>query len=101
MWLKKQLSDYGVESKETPILCDNTSAIAITQNPILHSRTKHIDIRHHFIREHVEKKNVRIEYVSTESQLADILTKPLAEARFTQLRAELGMIEMIIQSNDK
>ena len=94
LWMKQQLSDYDVEAKETPIFCDNTSAIAITQNPVLHSRTKHIDVRFYFIRDHVEKKNVRIEYVGTEKQLADIFTKPLNEARFIQLKTELGMIEM-------
>ena len=94
LWMKQQLSDYDVEAKETPIFCDNTSAIAITQNPVLHSRTKHIDVRFHFIRDHIEKKNVRIEYVCTEKQLADIFTKPLNEARFIQLKTELGMIEM-------
>ena len=94
LWMKQQLSDYDVEAKETPIFCDNTSAIAITQNPVLHSRTKHIDVRFHFIRDHVEKKNMRIEYVCTEKQLADIFTKPLNEARFIKLKTELGMIEM-------
>ena len=94
LWMKQQLSDYDVEAKETPTFCDNTSAIAITQNPVLHSRTKHIDVRFHFIRDHVKKKNVRIEYVCTEKQLADIFTKPLNEARFIQLKTELGMIEM-------
>ena len=94
LWMKQQLSDYDVKAKETPIFCDNTSAIAITQNPVLHSRTKHIDVRFHFIRDHVEKKNVTIEYVCTEKQLADIFTKPLNEARFIQLKTELGMIEI-------
>ena len=94
LWMKQQLCDYDVEAKEIPIFCDNTSAIAITQNPVLHSRTKHIDVRYHFIRDHVEKKNVRIEYVRTEKQIADIFTKPLSEARFMELRNELGMIEM-------
>ena len=94
LWMKQQLSDYDVEAKEIPIFCDNTSAIAITQNPVLHSRTKHIDVRYHFIRDHVEKKNVRIEYVRTEKQIADIFTKPLSETRFMELRTELGMLEM-------
>ena len=94
LWMKQQLSDYDVQAKEIPIFCDNTSAIAITQNPVLHSRTKHIDVRYHFIRDHVEKKSVQIEYVRTEKQIADIFTKTLSEARFMELRNELGMIEM-------
>jgi len=94
LWMKQQLMDYGVECKEVKIMCDNTSAIAITQNPVLHSRTKHIDIKYHFIRDHVEKKDITLEYVATEEQLADIFTKALCENRFSQLRLELGMIEL-------
>ncbi|MEQ5167072.1 Ty1/Copia family ribonuclease HI, partial [Citrobacter youngae] len=94
LWMMQQLKDYGVTAKEVSIMCDNTSTIAITQNPMLHSRTKHIDIKYHFIRDHVEKKDIKLEYVNTEDQLADILTKPLVEARFSTLRHELGMIEM-------
>ena len=94
LWMKQQLLDYGVECKEVKIMCDNTSAIAITQNPVLHSRTKHIDIKYHFIRDHVEKKDITLEYVATEEQLADIFTKALCENRFSQLRLELGMIEL-------
>ena len=53
LWIKNQLNDYGVVVNKIPIFCDNTSAIAISNNPVQHSRTKHIDIRYHFIREHV------------------------------------------------
>ncbi|XP_073137667.1 secreted RxLR effector protein 161-like [Henckelia pumila] len=81
LWIQQQLRDYGVNSSESPIFCDNTSAIAITYNPVLHSRTKHIDIRHHFIRDHVQKKDVRLEHVSTDLQVADIFTKPLPDAK--------------------
>ncbi len=59
-----------------PINCDNTSAISITKNLVQHSRTKHIDVRHHFIRDHVEKGDVSISFISTDLQLADIFTKP-------------------------
>ena len=64
--MKQQLSDYIVFPKDVPILCDNNSAIAITQNPVHHSKTKHIDIKHHFIRDHDEKKDVRLEWISTD-----------------------------------
>ncbi|KAK9676001.1 hypothetical protein RND81_11G047100 [Saponaria officinalis] len=92
LWLKQQLRDYGVDVGCIPILCDNTSAIIIYKNPAQHSRTKHIEIRHHFIRDHVEKGNIRLEFCSTEKQWADILTKPLARERFETLRLEIGLI---------
>ncbi|XP_019179616.1 PREDICTED: uncharacterized protein LOC109174842 [Ipomoea nil] len=94
LWMTHQLKDYGINAREVSIKCDNTSAIAITHNPVLHSRTKHIDIKYHFIRDHVERKDISLEYVNTGDQLADILTKPLSEARFSTLRHEIGMIEM-------
>ncbi|KAK6149303.1 hypothetical protein DH2020_016828 [Rehmannia glutinosa] len=94
LWMRQQLRDYEIEEKEIPIMCDNTSAFAITQNPVLHSRTKHIDVRYHFIRDHVEKKDITLEYISTDKQLADIFTKPLCESRFEELKHELGLIEL-------
>ncbi|KAK6117999.1 hypothetical protein DH2020_048254 [Rehmannia glutinosa] len=93
LWMRQRMRDYEVEEKEIPIMCDNTSAIAITQNLVLHSRTKHIDVRYHFIRDHVEKKDIILEYTSTDQQLADIFTKPLCESRFEELKHELGLIE--------
>ena len=94
LWIQQQLRDYGISAKKTPIFCDNTSAIAITQNPKFHSRTKHIDIRHHFIRDHVEKSDIEVVKVGTEDQLADIFTKPLPDNRFAMLRYNLGLIEL-------
>lgn len=75
-----------------PILkVDNKSAIALAKNPVHHERSKHIDTRYHFIREHVEKGSVRLEYVKTENQLADILTKPLGRQRFHELKEKIGV----------
>ena len=93
LWIQQQLRDYGVEAGESPIFCDNTSAIAITYNPVLHSRTKHIDVQHHFIRDHVSKKHIRLEYVPTESQVADIFTKALPEDKYSKFRNSLGLLE--------
>ena len=67
LWIKQQLEDFGIKLNETPIKCDNTSAINLSKNPIQHSRSKHIEIRHHFIREHVQNKNIILEYVCTEN----------------------------------
>lgn len=94
LWMRNQLQDYGLLLSKIPIYCDNTSAIAITQNPVQHSRTKHIDIRYHFIREHVLNGTVELHFVPTEDQIADIFTKPLDELTFNRLVGELGMLNL-------
>ena len=91
-FLNEELEDYGLTLTQIPIYCDNQSAISMTGNPVQHSMTKHISIRYHFIREHVMEGTVELHFVPTDQQLADIFTKPLAEATFTRLVNELGMI---------
>ena len=91
LWMKQMFADYGIVQDILIVYCDNTSAINISKNPVQHSRTKHIDIRHHFIRELVENKTVIIEYVATENQLADIFTKALDSSIFDSLRKSLGI----------
>ncbi|GJU88534.1 hypothetical protein Tco_1300957 [Tanacetum coccineum] len=90
LWIKSQLADYDVLYDKVPIFYDNTSAIAISNNLVLHSRTKHIDIRYHFIRDHILKGDIELHFVPTDLQLADIFTKPLAEPSFTRLVAKLA-----------
>ena len=85
--------DYGIKIDKMPLLCDNDSAVKIANNPVQHSRTKHIDIRHHFLRDHVSKGDIEISHIRTEDQLADIFTKPLDEGRFCKLRNELNVID--------
>ncbi|KAJ9547010.1 LOW QUALITY PROTEIN: hypothetical protein OSB04_019553 [Centaurea solstitialis] len=92
LWMRNQLLDYGFQLSKIPIYCDNTTAIAIANNPVLHSKTKHIEIRYHFIRDHVMNGDVELHFVPTEYQLADLFTKPLDEKRFNQLIRELGML---------
>jgi hypothetical protein len=94
LWMKTLLSDYGFSQDNMIINCDNTSAINISKNPIQHSRTKHIDIRHHFLRDLVEFKVVSLSFIPTENQLADILTKPLDGSRFESLRKAIGVCDM-------
>ncbi|GKD34242.1 retrovirus-related pol polyprotein from transposon TNT 1-94 [Tanacetum coccineum] len=94
LWMKSQLSDYDIHYKMVSIFCDNTSAIAISNNPVLHSRTKHIDIIYHFIRYHILKGDIKLHFILTEYHLADIFTKPLDEPTFTRLKAELGMLNI-------
>ena len=91
LWIKQQLNDYGINFKTVPIKCDNTSAINLTKNPVHHSRSKHIEIRHHFIRDHVNNGHIYVEYVPTENQFADIFTKPLEKVKFEFIRNELGI----------
>ena len=93
LWMKQTLKDYGINVKNVPLSCDNESAIKIAHNPVQHSKTKHIQICHHFLRDHVLKGDISIEHVKTEEQLADIFTKPLDEKRFSKLRCELNILE--------
>ncbi|GJZ39815.1 hypothetical protein Tco_0586378 [Tanacetum coccineum] len=90
-WMRSQLSDYGFAYNRIPLYCDNKSAIALCCNNVQHSRSKHIDIRHHFIREQVEKGVVELYFVRTEYQLADIFTKALPRERFEFILPRLGM----------
>ncbi|GKB57057.1 hypothetical protein Tco_0913243, partial [Tanacetum coccineum] len=101
LWIKSQLADYDVLYDRVPIFCDNPSVIAISSNPVLHSRTKHIDIRYDFIRDHILKGDIKLHFVPTDLQLADIFTKPLVEPSFTRLVAELGMLNIEKQVSDK
>ena len=90
--MRNQLLDYGFKLEKIPIFYDNTSAITITQNLVQHPRTKHIDIKYHFIREHVMNGIVELHFVPSEKQLADNFTKPLDESTFSRLVSELGML---------
>jgi hypothetical protein len=93
LWMKQTLRDFGCEFNKIPLLCDNESAIKLENNLVQHSRTKHIDIRHHFLRDHETKGDIELFHVSTENQLADIFTKPLDETRFCFLRSELNILD--------
>ncbi|GJQ90804.1 retrovirus-related pol polyprotein from transposon TNT 1-94 [Tanacetum coccineum] len=94
LWMRSQLKDYGFEFNKIPLYCDNKSVIALCCNNVQHSRSKHIDIRHHFIREQVENRVVELYFVETNYQLADILTKALPRERFEFLLPRLGMKSM-------
>ena len=93
LWMKQTIKDFGCELTKIPLLCNNEGAIKLVNNPINHSRTKHIDIRHHFLRDHEANGDITIHHVSTEKQLADIFTKPLDESKFCSLRSELNIID--------
>ncbi|GKA35656.1 hypothetical protein Tco_0722147 [Tanacetum coccineum] len=91
LWMRSQLTDYGLGFNKIPMYCDNKSAIALCCNNVQHSRSKHIDIRFHFIKEQVENGVVELYFVNTEYQLADIFTKALGRERIEFLINKLGM----------
>ena len=90
--MKKFLGDYGISQDTMVVYCDNSSAIDISKNPVQHSKTKHIEIRYHFIRDLVERKIVVLEYIPIERQNAGIFTKPLNRSKFETLRQVIVVI---------
>ncbi|GJU98187.1 hypothetical protein Tco_1327458 [Tanacetum coccineum] len=98
LWMNQALIDYDIRLNEVPIMCKNKGAIDLSKNPVQHSRTKHIEIRHHFLSDNVQKGNI-IEKVASEDNIADILTKPLKHKVFDYLRLGLGMMELIMDSD--
>nr|GEZ17789.1 hypothetical protein [Tanacetum cinerariifolium] len=94
LWMRSQLTDYGFVFNNIPLCCDNKSAIALCCNNVQHSRSNHIDIRHHFLREQVENGVVKLYFVTTDYNLADIFTKALPRERFEFLLLRLGMKSM-------
>jgi hypothetical protein len=79
-----------------PIHCDNTSAISVSKNLVLHSKTKHIPIKYHFLREKVTNRVVQLNYIPSTEQIVDIFTKPLAATPFEYLRQKLGVISSLV-----
>ena len=81
----------GMEAHPLALMVDNQPAIALAKNPVLHDRSKHIDVKFHFLREYVDGGQIVIEFVETARQLADVLTKPLGRLRLTELKEMIGM----------
>jgi hypothetical protein len=92
-WMRQTVRDFGYNMSKVPLLCDNESVIRMADNLVEHSRTKHIDIRHNFLRDHQQKGDIEVFHVSTENQLADIFTKTLDESTFCKLRSELNVLD--------
>ena len=91
LWMKKLLHDYGIPQDTIYVFCDNTSAINLSNNPVQHSKSKHIEIRYHFIRDLVEERVVCLEFIHTDNQKVDIFIKPLEGPRFESLRKTIGV----------
>ena len=95
MWLNRLVSELsGIDETLVKLLVDNKSAIVLTKNPVQHSRMKHIDTRHHFIRKYVEDKKIQVDYVRTRDQLANILTKSLGRVKFLEMCERLGIVKV-------
>lgn len=95
IWLRKMLSQViGAYVEPVVLYIDNRSALDLAKNPVFHGRSKHIDIRYHFIRECVENGEIIVKHVSTDLQRADALTKPLPIARFERMRSMLGVKDL-------
>ena len=94
--MKQTLKDYDIYLYKIPILCNNTSAIYLSKNLIQYLRTKHIEIRHHFLMYYIKKGDIALEFVSPENWLAYIFTQPLSEDQFIKIRHELGMINVVL-----
>jgi hypothetical protein len=85
------MRDFRVIFERVLLMCDNTSAISVAKNLVFHKRMRHLERRHHFLRDHVEKEDIEMRYIDTERQLADIFTKPLDASRFAALWEEIGV----------
>ncbi|GKD04485.1 hypothetical protein Tco_1179459 [Tanacetum coccineum] len=94
LWIQNQLVDYGYNFNQTKIHIDNESTICIVKNLVFHSKTKHIEIRHHFIRDSNEKKLIQMIKIHTDHNVADLLTKAFDVSRFEYLIASIGMLNL-------
>jgi hypothetical protein len=93
IWLRKLLIDlFDLEMRANLILCENQSCIKMTENPVFHDRSKHIEIRYHYIPDMVQRGALKLQYISTDEQVADVLTKPLSHIKFEYFRDELGIV---------
>ena len=96
IWLRNLLKELNMSQVEpTEIRVDNKSSIALAKNPVYHDRSKHIDTRYHYIRECITKQDVKLEYVKSQDQIADIFTKPLKKEDFIKLRNTLGILKQV------
>ena len=91
LWMKKLLHDYGIPQETMCVFCDNTSVINLSKNPVQHSKSKHMEIRYHFIRDLVEERVVCLEFIHTDNQNTNIFTKPLDGLRFESLHMTIGV----------
>jgi ATP sulfurylase len=95
VWLQKLLSRlFGLKLEANYIWCDNQSCMKLSENLVFHDRSKHIEIKYHYIRDMVQRGGVRVQYVTTKEQVADVLTKPLLRTKFEHFKDKLGVVPL-------
>ena len=94
VWLRKLLTDlFDYEMDSTVIHCDNQSCLKLSENLVFHDKSKHIEIKYHYIRDMVQRKAVHVQYLSTHEQVVDVFTKPLARTKFEYFHERLVLVE--------
>ena len=102
VWLRKLLSDlFDLQLDATCIYYDNQSCVKLSKNPVFHNKSKHIEIKYHYIRDMVQRGVVKLQYVATDKHIADVLTKPLARVKFEYFREKLGVLHINIPPKRK
>ena len=92
---------FDLQMDATCIHCDNQSCVKLSENPMFHDKSKHIEIKYHYIRDMVQRGVVKVQYVATEEQIADVLTKPLARLKYEYFRERLGVLQIKASSQRK
>ena len=101
-WLRKLLYDlFDIQLDATCIYCDNQSCVKLYENPMFHDKSKHIDIKYHYIMDMVQRGVVKLQHVATNKQIADMLTKPFARVKFEYFREKLGVLQIKVPSKGK
>ena len=102
VWLRKLLSDlFDLQLDATCIYCDNQSCVKLSKNPVFHDKSKHIEIKYHYIRDMVQRGEVKLQYVVIGEHIANVLTKPLARVKFEYFREKLGVLQIEVPSKGK
>jgi hypothetical protein len=99
VWLRKLLTGlFDLKLEATCIWCDKESCVKLTENPLFHDKSKHIEIMYHYIRDMVQRGAVKLQYVTTDEQIVDVLTKPLSKVKFVYFRDKLGVVQKDVPS---